>query len=110
MRRAPEFGLEQVPVQPHFHKVMERVHEIVASIAPHDSVDRYTELGVDCIVGSTAEIVDAHTVKAGNHTITTKSIIVASGARPFVPPIPVLQSIEYLTSDTVWGYRNCPRN
>jgi len=108
MRRADEFGFESVEVKPIFKKVMRRVHNVIAEIEPHDSVERYTELGVECMQGE-AEILDPHHVKVGDKTISTKSIIIAAGARPFVPPIPGLDSINYLTSDTVWNLEDLPK-
>ena len=92
MRRAEEFGLEAVPVRPMFNKVMQRVQRVIAQIEPHDSVARYTELGVECVSGE-AEIVDPHTVQVGERRITAKSIVIAAGARPFVPPIEGLSEL-----------------
>ena len=108
MRRAEEFGLQSVEVKPVFGKVMQRVQKIIKEIEPHDSIERYTELGVECVTGE-AEIIDANTVKVGNRSITTKSIIIAAGARPFVPPIEGLDKIEYLTSDNVWELQDQPK-
>lgn len=108
MNRAEEFGFEAVPVKPVFSKVMKRVHKIVETIEPHDSVERFTSLGVECVMGE-AEIVDKNTVKVGDRMITTKSIIIAAGARPFVPPIPGLNDISYLTSDNIWELAEQPK-
>lgn len=108
MRRAPEFGLAKVNVEPQFKEVMQRVHQIIKDIEPHDSVERYSDLGVDCLQGE-AEIVDPHTVKVGDKYITTKHIIIAAGARPFVPPIPGIEQTGYLTSDTVWSMQDLPK-
>lgn len=107
MRRAAHYGLE-APESVHvpFRKVMERVHGIIRAIAPHDSVERYTALGVDVALGH-ARIVDPWTVeiRAGDGTtrrLTTRSIVIAAGARPFVPPLPGIEEVGYLTSDTLW--------
>jgi len=108
MRRSEEFGIEAVPVKPIFSKVMKRVHNVISEIEPHDSIERYTELGVECVTGE-AEILDPHTVKVGEREISAKSIIVASGARPFVPPIEGLDQINYLTSDNVWELEELPK-
>ncbi len=108
MRRSEEFGIESVPVKPIFSKVMKRVHKVIGEIEPHDSIERYTDLGVECVTGE-AEIVDPHTVKVGEREITAKSIIVAAGARPFVPPIEGLDQIDYLTSDNVWELEELPK-
>ncbi len=108
MHRAEEFGLEKVEVKPVFKQVMQRVQDVIATIEPHDSVERFTGLGVECVQGE-GEIVDKHTVKVGDRTITTKSIIISTGARPFVPPIPGLDTIQYLTSDSVWELQDLPK-
>ena len=108
MSRANEFGLETVEVKPVFKKIMNRVHEVIKEIEPHDSIERYTDLGVECVTGE-ADIVDKHTVKVGDRTITAKNIIIATGARPFVPPIEGLDSIDYLTSDNVWSLEEQPK-
>ena len=108
MRRADEFGLEEVPVKPVFSKIMDRVQDVVKTIEPHDSVERFTGLGVECVMGE-AEIVDPHTVKVGDRLISTKSIIIAAGARPFVPPIEGLDQVDYLTSDNIWDLRDQPK-
>lgn len=108
MNRAEEFGFESVPVKPVFAKVMQRVHKVIETIEPHDSVERFTGLGVECVMGE-AEIIDKHTVKVGDRSITTKSIIIAAGARPFVPPIPGLAEVGYLTSDNIWELQEQPK-
>lgn len=108
LRRAEEFGLERVAVKPVFSKVMQRVHRVIAEIEPHDSVERYTELGVDCVAGE-AELIDNHHVQVGERVISAKSIIIASGARPLVPPIAGLNEVKYLTSDTIWGLEELPK-
>lgn len=108
MHRAEEFGIESVPVKPIFSKVMKRVHKVIETIEPHDSIERFTGLGVECVTGE-AEIVDPHTVQVGDRMITTRSIIIAAGARPFVPPIEGIEQIKYLTSDNVWELQELPR-
>ena len=108
MRRADEFGIESVPVKPMFKKVMQRVQNVVAAIEPHDSVERYTDLGVECVKGD-AQIIDQHTVQVGERKITAKSIIIAAGASPFVPPIEGLDKIKYLTSDNIWQLQELPK-
>ena len=91
---------------------MERVQQVIKTVAPHDSVERYSELGVEVIEG-TAKIVSPWEVEVttteGVKTITTRSIVIAAGARPFVPPILGLDKVDYLTSDTVWNLRELPK-
>lgn len=108
MSRAEEFGIEAVQVKPVFSKVMKRVHKIIETIEPHDSIERFTDLGVECVTGE-AQIIDKHTVRVADRTITTKNIIIAAGARPFVPPIAGVQDIDYLTSDNVWELEESPK-
>lgn len=108
MNRAEEFGIESVEVKPVFSKVMKRVQKVIEAIEPHDSVERFTGLGVDCVMGE-AEIVDPNTVRVGDRMIKTKSIIIAAGARPFVPPIEGIDQIQYLTSDNIWSLQEQPK-
>ncbi|MEN9834078.1 MAG: hypothetical protein RL011_271 [Pseudomonadota bacterium] len=106
--KAKELGLDTVEVKYDFAKVMERVQRVVSTIEPHDSVERYTAMGVECIKGH-ARIKSPFVVEVEGRTLTTKNIIIATGASPAVPKIPGLDRIRYLTSDTVWGLRECPR-
>lgn len=107
-RRSREFGIAEMTPKFAFGDVMKRVHEVIAAIEPHDSVERYSELGVDCVQGE-ARLVDPWTVEVNGQRITAPSIIIATGARPFVPPIPGLEEAGYLTSDTVWELTECPK-
>lgn len=107
-QRAKELGFEQVNVDYDFASVMERVQRVIKTIEPHDSVERYTSLGVECIEGE-ARISSPWTVEVNGSTISTRSIIIATGARPFVPPIPGIEEMDYLTSDNVWEIRDLPR-
>ncbi|MEZ5614828.1 MAG: FAD-dependent oxidoreductase [Rhodocyclaceae bacterium] len=110
--RAREFGMQRAQVGFDFAEVMERVHGVVKAVAPHDSVARYTALGVECLEGE-AKIVSPWAVDVktatGTQTLTTRAIVIAAGARPFVPPIPGLEEVGYLTSDTLWNLRTLPR-
>jgi len=106
-RRAPEYGLEPMAVQVNFRRVMERVQAVIKTIEPHDSVERFTSLGVDCLQGN-ARIVSPWEVEVNGRTLAARNIIIASGARPRVPDIPGLESLDYLTSDTVWELREAP--
>ena len=106
MRHANDYGLQNVDVNYDFRSVMARIHHIIATIEPHDSVERYTDLGVDVIKGY-ATIIDPWTVEivdeAGRkQRLTTRNIIIAAGSRPFIPPIAGLETVDYLTSDTLW--------
>jgi pyruvate/2-oxoglutarate dehydrogenase complex dihydrolipoamide dehydrogenase (E3) component/uncharacterized membrane protein YdjX (TVP38/TMEM64 family) len=111
-RRAHEFGMRSASVDFDFAQVMERVQRVVQTVAPHDSVERYTGLGVECLEGE-ARITSPWSVEVrtreGPRTLTTRNIVVAAGARPLVPPIPGLEQVGYLTSDTVWSLRRLPK-
>jgi len=112
LRRAPEFGLKPVAADFDFAEVMERVQRVVKAVEPHDSVERYTALGVECLHGE-ARITSPWTVEVrtaeGTRTLATRAIVIAAGARPFVPPIPGIEEIGYLPSDTLWNLRELPR-
>ncbi|AFT74364.1 FAD-dependent oxidoreductase [Alteromonas macleodii] len=106
MRHADSYGLEPVTPAMSFKRVMARVHEVIAAIAPNDSVERYTSLGVDVAKGY-AKIIDPWTVEikkndGGTQTLTTKNIVVATGAAPFIPELPGIEQSGYVTSDTLW--------
>jgi len=107
-KRAQEFGLNTGNVQVDFDRVMQRVHDVIGRVEPHDSVERYTELGVECVQGE-ARIETPYTVRVGDRLITTRSIVIATGGEPVVPPIPGLADIAPLTSDTLWQLDTLPR-
>jgi pyruvate/2-oxoglutarate dehydrogenase complex dihydrolipoamide dehydrogenase (E3) component/uncharacterized membrane protein YdjX (TVP38/TMEM64 family) len=111
-RNARALGMRSVAVDFDFAEVMERVQRVVRTVEPHDSVERYTGLGVECLKGE-AKIVSPWAVEVtgadgGRRTLTTRAIVIAAGARPFVPPIPGIETMECLTSDTLWGLRALP--
>lgn len=106
MRHADSYGLHRASPEFSFRAVMARVHEIIRTIEPADSVERYTGLGVDVVKGF-ATIVDPWTVEialegGGTQRLTTRSIIIAAGAAPIVPDLPGLEEAGYVTSDTLW--------
>lgn len=108
IKRAEEFGIDGAKGEVNFPKVMKRIQSVVKAIEPHDSVERYTSLGVECVAGE-AMITSPWTVQVGERTIKTRSIVLATGARPFVPPIPGLDKVDYLTSDSLWDLRELPK-
>ncbi len=107
MRRGAEFGVHAGDVRVDFPRVMERVREVIRRIEPHDSVERYTNLGVDCVQGE-ATITSPWSVAVNGRTLTARSIIIASGGRPAVPPIPGLDEVRPLTSENVWELESLP--
>ena len=108
VRRAPELGFSHADAQVDFAAVMERVQRVIKQIEPHDSVERYTGLGVDVITGE-ARITSPWHVEVNGRSISTRNIIIAAGARPFVPDLPGLKDMPIVTSDTVWNLREQPR-
>jgi pyruvate/2-oxoglutarate dehydrogenase complex dihydrolipoamide dehydrogenase (E3) component/uncharacterized membrane protein YdjX (TVP38/TMEM64 family) len=101
------YGLKPALLDVDFREVMQRVRNVISAIEPHDSVERYTDLGVECLSGA-ATIVSPYRVRVGERELTTRSIIIAAGASPLVPPIPGLAGIAYLTSDTLWDLDSLP--
>lgn len=101
------YGLKNVAGEVDFAKVMARVRNAIATIAPKDSMERYEGLGVRCIAGR-AVVVDGHAVDVGDTRLTTRRIVVAAGAEPFVPPIPGIDGVDILTSDNVWNLGELP--
>ena len=113
LRNAHRLGIREVLGEVDFAGVMRRVHEVIGAIEPHDSVERYTSLGVEVLKGH-ARITSPWTVEIRQadgsvRTLTTRSIVIAAGASPFVPPIPGLKEAEFLTSDTIWGLTELPK-
>ena len=113
MRHSADYGIAKAEFTLDFAQVMERIANIVKTIEPHDSVERYVGLGVDVQIGS-AKITSPWHVQitkedGSQQTLSTKTIVIATGARPFVPPLPGLDEVGYLTSDTLWGLREQPR-
>ncbi len=107
-KRAAELGFQSAEVHFDFADVMERVQRIIKTVEPHDSIERYTDLGVEIIQGA-ARIISPWKVEVDGLTLTTKNIAIATGARPFVPSLPGLELISYLTSDTLWDIRKLPK-
>jgi pyruvate/2-oxoglutarate dehydrogenase complex dihydrolipoamide dehydrogenase (E3) component/uncharacterized membrane protein YdjX (TVP38/TMEM64 family) len=106
IRHADKYGLEATAPKVPFKAVMARVLDTITTIEPHDSVERYEGLGVDVVKGY-ATIIDPWTVEiarndGGTQRLTTRSIIIASGAEPVVPDIPGIETSGYLTSETLW--------
>ncbi|UTA48211.1 FAD-dependent oxidoreductase [Simiduia sp. 21SJ11W-1] len=107
MREAEHFGVQPVVPEVDFNRVMSRVHEVIGQVAPHDSIERYTALGVDCITGS-ARLVSPWEVEVNGKIIRTRAIVLATGARPSIPAIDGLEQVNYYTSDTIWSLRENP--
>ena len=113
IRDAGSLGFTGTTGKVDFAAVMARIRRVIADIAPHDSVERYTKLGVEVLQGH-ARItgpwsVEVRLADGSKRTLTTRSIVIAAGASPFVPPIPGLEDVGLLTSDTVWGLTALPQ-
>jgi len=111
-KRSQEFGIRHATLEYDFADIMQRVHQVIKQIEPHDSVTRYRNLGVNVIQGEAriktpweVEIITPKGVK----TVTTKNIVIATGAQPFVPPIPGIEQVKRLTSDTLWHLTELPK-
>ena len=112
VKRAPEFGMRSAHAEFDFSDAMARVQRVIQAIEPHDSIERYAGLGVDVVMGS-ARIVSPWEVEVTQadgqvSRLTTRSIVIATGARPFVPPIPGIEQVEVLTSENIWNLRQRP--
>lgn len=112
VKRAPEFGMRSAHAEFDFSDAMARVQRVIQAIEPHDSIERYAGLGVDVVMGS-ARIVSPWEVEVTQadgqvSRLTTRSIVIATGARPFVPPIPGIEQVEVLTSENIWKLRQRP--
>ncbi|MCP3867960.1 MAG: FAD-dependent oxidoreductase [Gammaproteobacteria bacterium] len=107
VKRAEEFGFKQTTTDFDFAEIMERVSGVIKKVEPHDSISRYNSLGVEVIQGE-ARITSPYSVEVNGRSYTTRNIIVATGARPFVPPINGIDSVDYLTSDNLWKIRELP--
>ena len=106
MRHASNYGLSDAAPSFSFKAVMQRVHDVIKAIEPHDSIERYTGLGVEVLQGY-GRLVNPWTVEVAlndgsTQRLTARSIVIAAGARPFVPPLPGLDDVGYVTSDTLW--------
>lgn len=111
MQRCKEYGINRAEFELDFAQIMQRVQRVVKTVEPHDSIERYTSLGVNVIEGE-AVITSPWTVEVknseGTQTLSARNIVIATGARPFVPPIIGIEKIDYLTSDTIWSLQQRP--
>ncbi|MCH1520384.1 MAG: FAD-dependent oxidoreductase [SAR324 cluster bacterium] len=103
------YGLKNVSYEVDIALTMERVQEIITKLEPHDSVARYSSLGVECHIGK-AMIRSPHEVEVNGQVLTTKNIVVATGARPFVPPTPGLEDVQFSHSGNIWDLRKQPKH
>lgn len=107
-RKADELGFSPSYSRADFAAVMERVAEVIKEVEPHDSIERYEGLGVECIEGE-ARLVSPWEVEVNGQRLASRHIVIATGARPLVPKLPGLDQVPYLTSDSLWQLRTPPR-
>jgi pyruvate/2-oxoglutarate dehydrogenase complex dihydrolipoamide dehydrogenase (E3) component/uncharacterized membrane protein YdjX (TVP38/TMEM64 family) len=107
-RHSANLGIRSMSAEFDFAEVMQRVQRVITQIEPHDSVERYTGLGVEVIEGE-AKLVSPWEVEVGGRRLSARSLVIATGARPLVPDIPGLNDLDYLTSDSVWSLRALPQ-
>ena len=103
VNRAEEFGFNKTKIEFDFRNIMGRVRNVIKEIEPHDSIERYTKIGVECIQGN-ATLVDPWTVLVNGSKLTSRSMILATGAKPLIPKISGLNKIAYYTSETIWKH------
>jgi pyruvate/2-oxoglutarate dehydrogenase complex dihydrolipoamide dehydrogenase (E3) component/uncharacterized membrane protein YdjX (TVP38/TMEM64 family) len=111
--KSQKYGIRKMTTEHDFAEVMQRVQRVIQTIEPHDSVERYTSLGVECLEGSAKIIspwqVQITSANGATQNLSTKNIVIAAGARPLLPPIPGLAEMAPLTSDNVWDLRVQPK-
>ena len=107
VKRSEEFGVHTASAKFDFKAVMTRVHDIIGVIEHHDSIERYTGLGVDCYTGH-ATIESPWRVNINGQALTTRSIVIATGAHPAIPALPGIEEVGYYTSDTLWEIDELP--
>lgn len=107
LQRASEFGIQCASATVNFKAVMQRIRHVIKQIEPHDSIERYSQLGVECLQGE-ATILSPYEVCVNGQTLSTRNIVIATGARPLVPAIEGLEQVDYLTSDTLWELTELP--
>jgi len=108
LTRSERYGIKSASAEFDFSEVMQRVESVIQQIEPHDSIERYTDLGVECKQGA-AKVLSPWEVELNGKTISTQNIIIATGAKPRVPVIDGLDKVRFYTSDTIWSLREQPK-
>ena len=107
VKKCQKLGFKSAQVEFDFAEVMERVQRVIKTIEPHDSVERYSKLGVECHTGE-AKIKSPYEVEVNGKVLTTRNIVIGTGARPSIPPVEGIENVDYLISDTIWNIRKQP--
>jgi dihydrolipoamide dehydrogenase len=108
IKKAEQYGLTSAKIEFDFNVIMQKVQSVIQKIEPHDSVERYTKLGVDCFQGN-AKILSPYLIEVNGKTLSTKNIVIASGAEPLIPNLKGLEKIQYLTSENLWDLNKLPK-
>lgn len=109
MQHGAQFGVANATPQIDYAAAKDHVHKVIATIEPHDSVERFEGLGVQ-VIQERGRFIGPDTVQAGEHRIKARRVVVATGSSPFVPPIPGLDTVPYLTNETLWDLRDLPKH
>ncbi|KAB8030970.1 FAD-dependent oxidoreductase [Fluviispira multicolorata] len=109
LKNSHAFGIENCKYDINFQEVMIRVKRVISKIEPHDSPERYSILGVECIFGE-AKIISPYEVQVNNKTLTTRNIVISTGASPYIFPFPGLEKIDFRTSENIWDLESLPKN
>ncbi len=107
-KKAEQYGLNSAKIDFDFSKIMDRVHSVIRKIEPNDSIERYSGMGVECVRGD-AKLLSPFEIQIGERKITAKNIVIASGAEPFIPDIPGIKDVGYLSSETLWSLKKLPK-
>lgn len=108
-RRAPQFGLSYMPPRVDFAEVGDSVEQVIARLAPNDSVERFERLGVT-VLRAEARFTSPRTARAGAFEIRSRRFVIATGSHPVIPPIPGLRQVPFLTNETVFANRELPEH
>ncbi|MEN0086900.1 MAG: FAD-dependent oxidoreductase [Pseudomonadota bacterium] len=108
-REGHKYGVNLPEPEVDYKAVHNHIHDVIGTIAPNDSVERFTSLGVN-VIEEAGEFIDANTVRAGDYEIKARRFVVATGSSAFVPPIPGLQDVDYLTNESLWDLTKLPKH
>ncbi len=108
-REASKFGVDVSGLKIDFGRVHQHVHNVIAAIAPHDSVERFRKLGVK-VIRKRGRFTSRHEVAAGSYRIQARRFVIATGSRAFVPPVPGLSETPFMTNETIFEQTECPKH
>ncbi|MEZ5758395.1 MAG: FAD-dependent oxidoreductase [Emcibacteraceae bacterium] len=108
-RNVGAFGIKATDPDINFSKTHDYVHNVIAGIAPHDSIERFEGLGVT-VIPEYGSFIDHKTIKAGDNIIKAKRFVIATGSSPSIPPISGLDKTDYLTNETIFDLKEAPEH